>query len=464
MFVRILIYGICVIGLSLLTQYNRRNLTKPSLISDNDQYSVSATDSHSSGIYQSTFEAAPNLHDKHIRQATTKPLCSNEILRMWYQRQQTLPSEGEWISHGCVHQPKLETQFTTVAMPPVEFLEVIEKYNKISEEHKRENDNDTRQSMTGSSCPPDYTNDYYFHPDICQFQYLHPPIDYMKKCLIKKKIRKIVTTGDSNGKHYHAALIDILSKVMNLGCVNDKVENDGEDQFAMDVKYFMGNMTDSANLKVNVTLEKRMCRSCGGSMTKCHFNNERSNESLIIEHIPLPHFQEISMKMLEEVNKLDKRTIYFPEFIFKHYMKDNYPDLLIIFAPFNHEKRRSSQGTVTRHTQYLLGILDKYLPSTTELYFIPTFHEFEPRKVWQNRQKKYEGLLANDMIDSLNAMLFKSINDKLLQTSSNYHSFWDMGRVSDEKLADWMWDGMHMLPVWYKNTISQILQIVCAGS
>jgi len=55
------------------------------------------------------------------------------------------------------------------------------------------------------------------------------------------------------------------------------------------------------------------------------------------------------------------------EFLLKYYLHGRYPDLLIIFPPFNHEKNTETSASLTVRLQYFLSLMDLYLPNNVEV-------------------------------------------------------------------------------------------------
>jgi len=55
------------------------------------------------------------------------------------------------------------------------------------------------------------------------------------------------------------------------------------------------------------------------------------------------------------------------EFLLKYYLRSRYPDLLIIFPPFNHDKTAETSSTLAIRLQYFLSLMDLYLPNDVEV-------------------------------------------------------------------------------------------------
>jgi len=55
------------------------------------------------------------------------------------------------------------------------------------------------------------------------------------------------------------------------------------------------------------------------------------------------------------------------EFLLKYYLHSRYPDLLIIFPPFNHEKNAETSSSLAIRLQYFLSLMDLYVPDDVEV-------------------------------------------------------------------------------------------------
>jgi len=51
----------------------------------------------------------------------------------------------------------------------------------------------------------------------------------------------------------------------------------------------------------------------------------------------------------------------------RYYLRSRYPDLLIIFPPFNHEKCAETNSSLANRLQYFLSLMDLYLPNDVEV-------------------------------------------------------------------------------------------------
>ena len=148
------------------------------------------------------------------------------------------------------------------------------------------------------------------------------------------------------------------------------------------------------------------------------------------------------------------------EFFFKYYLSGRYPDVMIVFLPFNHVKfidlRRVRIDIVSFH-----ALVKLYIPRSTKVFYMPSFAEFEePRKgsFWMN--KRVDGLLAWQRINILNQILYDVIKDDLFNATSGIYSFLDLLDMSKDRLK-WNRDGIHMNEQWYSSVIRNFWEVFC---
>ena len=141
-------------------------------------------------------------------------------------------------------------------------------------------------------------------------------------------------------------------------------------------------------------------------------------------------------------------------------LKNRYPDVLIIFLPFNHGKYLPRKFVPNLIKQIVIRATQN-APVNSKIFFIPTFSEYESKrtvKYYINR--RYQGLLATDAIDKLNHLLFRILKPDLLKPSGKVFSFVDLVQIT-RQLDQWSIDGVHMQPLWYQIEMSMFLETFC---
>ena len=371
-----------------------------------------------------------------------KPLCTHSVLKNYFYQFGRFPNVGSWKGSGCV-------------------TKLIPKPNGDASYYKPMLHR-SRLLNDSYPCPEDKVRNLTFHPDICRFAHDGKlPKMYFSTCFRRLNISKLVTFGDSNGRRYHDTIVNLMNATSGISCTTIRTEKSGDKAYQMDLNYFK-----LGGLKAKVTLERRGCHSCGSILQECVIepNTASAPKKILLEHIPLQHFRDASVKLVDYISDISNRTVYYPEFIFRYYLVHDPPDTVVIQAPFNHEKYHKSLYRATKDMKYFFDVLDKYLPNSTSVYIVPAFHEQEQLKdlkVYPPRGFKYGGFTANELIDRMNVALYHLLDTKFLDESRKYYGYFDLGEISVDVSLEWACDAMHMFYLWYEKTMVQFLQLFC---
>jgi hypothetical protein len=299
-----------------------------------------------------------------------------------------------------------------------------------------------------------YNKTAFFKPSDCYLK--HPWISQtlISKCLISSNVSSIATLGDSNGKLNFEALTSLIGGQEST-CQLQKEERKINRGFLADKNYFN---TGNNSWSKYVEAKRRLCRTCASKAVTCHVTDSGKSRDIAVEHVTLMHLIDTSIRIQTNKSELSAPTTQ--EFYLKHYFTNRYPDVIIIFPPFNHMKF-SSTSQNRRELKQFKFLVDKYVPSSTKIFYIPTFSEFENRrkdKTYFN--KKYHGALAVPKILWLNHKLFQILERDLMNESSNIYGFFDMFSISKSR-ESWSTDGVHMISTWYQNEMSMFLDLFC---
>jgi hypothetical protein len=142
----------------------------------------------------------------------------------------------------------------------------------------------------------------------------------------------------------------------------------------------------------------------------------------------------------------------------KYFMQGRYPDLLIIFLPFNHAFGRGLSYYIGQMKTFK-GLVDKYVPRTTKVFLIPAFKEFSSRYT-KLKDHRINTLQRFEAIWLLNHALFGVTESNLLSPDTNRYGFLDLFTIS-EPLIDWSTDGVHFEPIWYELIMSMFWELYC---
>ena len=336
----------------------------------------------------------------------------------------------------------------------------------------------TRGTVRGTVQSNDATSLRYTS-DICRINQDDITANSMRKCLTKAKLTSIVTMGDSNAQRYYLAIFHRLKKC-STSCREIDKERLKMGGFLPDKRYFTKG-SDHELLESIVNIHYRFCSGCGARNGQCIWNKTISDDGhklendtdvfkprvsvTITQHLPMTTLLETAVRILVPFdlykdtnrskltsNKYKAETS--PEFFFKLYMDGEYPDVMLIFPPFNHMGHLPSAAAEMR---YFHALVKLYIPRTTKVFYMPAFCEFDESKLAKYRNKILPGWKR---IDRLNHIMYDVIKDDVLNPTSGIYSFFDLVDWSrDKKLLTT--DGVHMLPIWYDTIVSYFWEVYC---
>ena len=343
-----------------------------------------------------------NFTDMSNMSMESKPLCTNDVFRKHYAENAYFPSKGNW---------------------------------------------DT------TSDPPQYIL------DICEFRniYYNYPRDLLSRCFQKPNVRYIVTMGDSNAKLHNGALFRLLKHAATVAnCTCAAREDILDDGFIPDRAYFALEDKPWADF---VKVKRRTCRTCYSRRYECDMQSDDTSHEVTLEHIS--QTQVIDEMVTIEGNDTHSKWIATTsqEFYFKYFLNGRYPDLLIVFLPFNHAARHSLDMNMDQIREFK-RIIDKYLPMSTKVYFVPATSEFDEKYKKDSQRERIQGLHRNDRLEFLNRVLFGVMEDDFLDATSNRYGFVDVFTIS-KHLAAWSTDGIHMSSLWSRIEMSMLLELFC---
>ncbi|ELU08901.1 hypothetical protein CAPTEDRAFT_206977 [Capitella teleta] len=287
----------------------------------------------------------------------------------------------------------------------------------------------------------------------CSMDSANMTSDRLRSCLLPKKRNHIMTIGDSNGKAYFNAISRIVRSSMS--CELKREEHINKTTKHRDAAYFK--KTDSDGVQYTFQVDRGRCWTCQSILYEC----TSGDRNLTLEHIGSHTL------LLDGVNITIKRgnekhiiRISFQDFIFRYYMKDNYPDVFFVFPPFNHVCRYSNPNTNRNRLSTFVDLLHQYLPTSTKVYWISAFREIEERRPKKLAFQMVNGEPATEGIKRLNQILLDILKSSWSDPESNDFATWDMMQAS-EGLESWSKDGVHMRPLWYKRMALGFLNLHC---
>jgi hypothetical protein len=107
----------------------------------------------------------------------------------------------------------------------------------------------------------------------------------------------------------------------------------------------------------------------------------------------------------------------------------------------------------------LKAIMDKHIPRTTKVFFIPTFSEF-PTNYKKELANNYRNFDRNKRIQCMIGELYLIMEEDLVSDTSNRYGFMDLFHITSS-LESWSTDGIHMQYKYYDAIMSIFWELYC---
>lgn len=290
-------------------------------------------------------------------------------------------------------------------------------------------------------------NHLSFQPSICKFS--TNPLDskFITRCLAKRNITKIIIMGSSNGKRLVKGLVAVLRVAIN-SCKIIRQERSTIDDFWPDLRYFLGKR--KYNLTTDVVSIRRRCMTCKSELNECRYKVENKSRTLVLEHLAMNEVFGNNMRVIRTIEDIQS-TNNSQDIIFKYYLKDNYPDVLILVMPCIHEifaknvEGGKNGARLKVLLQQFLDLLKKTVPKSTQIFWVPS-HYFYPPDLEKVR-------LCNDI-------LFEVLKDEISAPDSNMHATLNLFEIGCS--MNWLRvDFAHMAPTWYHVISRHLMEQLC---
>ncbi|KAK2157496.1 hypothetical protein LSH36_190g03009 [Paralvinella palmiformis] len=297
----------------------------------------------------------------------------------------------------------------------------------------------------------------YFRPTFCHLSYPRIPKRQLARCLIGNNISYIVTLGDSNAARYFVSINKALAAMAtNKRCRVTKIERPLNDGFLPDLEYFANGSKANRSWASAVGIHNRQCRGCSSIKSACSLDHGGKEYEVVVEQAAMTSTLDDSIRVIG-----DGEAPTAQEFWLKHYLKDSYPDLLLIFLPFSHDKHSYSLIQIKAAITYFHNLVRTYVPIGTRVVYFPAFSEFEnARKSLLYINRTYGGLLAAEKLSKMNNILYEVIHDDISEPATNINGFVDLFSISLSRQR-WSTDGIHMKDVWYDVVVSMFWHTIC---
>ena len=265
--------------------------------------------------------------------------------------------------------------------------------------------------------------------------------DFIKK----RKITSIVSFGDSQAVRYNNALLSLF-KQASYKCQLKKAEKTG---FNIQLDYY----TRDSGFLSNAIVE-RTCSSCNSNLHIC--SDTTNGHKIAIEY--LSHSLTSAKPIVLKRSVCQKSKIHHPlclnltppEYLFKYYLNksQNYPELLLIFSTFGHD-RDQPLAKAYDGIKYLMNMTRLHVPQSSDViwYNAPPWHAKNLEK-WSTSEG--QGYNANQKVQAENHFLSRLVNDhRASGRSPRIHSFFDLYHMQEQLKQKWAQDHIHSVPAWY---------------
>ena len=293
-----------------------------------------------------------------------------------------------------------------------------------------------------------------FKPSFCSFQEFD-----LGECLKKNHIHSVLVLGDSNGMRYFQGLRKMLIETAHVQCTLSKREQDG--RHPPSKQYFLSSIKSIPYSALSVS--KRNCSSCKNQLYRCSSsapNNSHSDLHIQLEYNSMYSLNDTSLSYNDTTNQTASSVYTFQEFLFKIYLKDSYPDLVLICLPYNHEKLHGVSQVMAR-LKALVELVQQSRTYNSQVIWLTTTAEVEYMRLKKEYvNKRYEGMLATDKIYQLNKATFDVLKPYLSHTRHKMSGFVNLVNMSRHR-SFWSIDGIHYKEIWYKHVITNLLSTLC---
>ena len=293
-----------------------------------------------------------------------------------------------------------------------------------------------------------------FEPGFCSFSAPGTADMSLKRYLANCGHRKLLVLGDSQGQRYHQALVNVFQQA-GYECQLRKWENEG---FTPGSEYYTQNTSIPPEA---IVAGKRTCRSCRSALYRCL----SAGQQVDVEYL--------AMMTTANNSILPNKTfcayhhspvcsaISHQEFIFKVYLENTAPDLILLFSTFGHDYGKSFQE-VTQAIQHLLDVLETMLPPQYTAIWFTTSPFLERKMRARDKTWRFEnGYDINGKIQAHNRILYSLIKGQV-ETSrqSKTFGFFDLFSMAKGVQDRWGTDHVHMQSQWYRYIIRYLLHML----
>ena len=279
------------------------------------------------------------------------------------------------------------------------------------------------------------------------------------QCIRLQNISSILLMGDSNGRRYADALVEILKKT-GWKCTAVKKEN-ARNIFDPDPIYYV----KEPNIKLeHIRYHPKECKGCKSVLKKC---KRQGRKTLMVEFLSTQYFIDTEVTTMRTRRSTCSDQTFcehsdtHQEFIFREYLVGRYPDVVFFFAS-DHDKNRHTLKRIKLAAEYFFSIVESYLPADS--YFIAMnlmkqLTNLQP-KIWRDAVYEFNNLTTNELLKHENKIIFDVMKSRLVDPKLNWYAFPSL--FDESTTTDHMYvDGVHRTSDWYSYIARCLLQLIC---
>ena len=148
------------------------------------------------------------------------------------------------------------------------------------------------------------------------------------------------------------------------------------------------------------------------------------------------------------------------EFLLKIYLKNRFPDLMLIFTTFVHD-REQSLNEIKIALLHLYDLLKETASSTSKVIFFPTAPMVLSKIPEEEVAASFvNGIDGNRKINASNHILFETLLEQISSDRDNMYGFLDLYAMATGIQQAWSLDHVHFNEHYYKTTMAYLMQIL----
>ena len=301
--------------------------------------------------------------------------------------------------------------------------------------------------------PPNGTAsiDADFYPKDCRFSRRLSTAEALQKCLIRKRVNKIVLSGDSNTGRMSRQLLFYLEE-LDDDSICTKMNDAQHNSSYYDVP---GKSIDIGKVR-SVTIQNSYKYQCAII----------NSSTITVERLAMYQVVDASL-YIDNTNyaPFDKRLMHASttlEYLLKYYFPyTGFPDIWIYGIPFQHITWGSSVQRARVDINYLLNMLEVYMPRTTTLILVVNARECRVSSSIENTFIRFWNTTRNQRLQEMDQMLYEVLLERIPRLETVY-PFLDGDKLSCPVMCSWHENAGHMLGYWYAKMVRYILESFCA--